>query len=104
MGFPWGNRYWEYVLKIYYYWIERHVGEIQIILSSNNYDFSKLPSKRFHYICSQTIITSLNNKEEYRDTIEKGRTKTAYSLKFDIERLVKYYKLNDYEDNDVSTD
>lgn len=69
----------------------------------NNYDFSKLPSKRFHCIFSQTIITSLNNKEEYKDAIEKGRKTSAYYLKFDIERLVKYFKLNEYEDDGLTS-
>lgn len=61
----------------------------------HNYDFSKLPSKRFHYLFSQNIIAYLNNKSDTKDAITKGRTKLAYNYQFDIQKLKVYFKMND---------
>lgn len=65
---------------------------------NNNYDISKLPSKRFHYLFSQNIVAFLNNKEEFKDAVEKGRTKQSYYYKFDIQKLKRFYKIEDVEE------
>lgn len=59
----------------------------------HNYDFAKLPSKRFHYLFSQNIISFLNNKPEFLNSIEKGRTNTAYHYTFDISKLKTYFNI-----------
>jgi len=61
----------------------------------NNYDLSKLPSKRFHYLFSQNIIAFLDNKPEYKGAIMKDRKNTVRYYQFDITKLKKYYDINE---------
>lgn len=63
--------------------------------NTNNYDISKLPSKRFHYNFSQQIIQYLNNKEDFINSIIKDRTSTKRIYKFDICKLKKFFKIED---------
>jgi len=66
----------------------------------NNYDISKLPSKRFHYNFSQQIIQYLNIKEEYNNSILKDRTSTKRIYKFDIPKLKHFFKIEDESDEE----
>lgn len=63
--------------------------------NSNNYDISKLPSKRFHYIFSQNIIAFLNNKQNYENAITKTRDRNSRQYVFDIVKLKKYFEMTD---------
>lgn len=57
----------------------------------NNYDINKYTSKSFHYIFTHTIIDFLNNIDEYKDVIKKGRNATERYYTIDISKLKKYF-------------
>ncbi len=61
--------------------------------TSNNYDISRFPSKRFHYNFSQQIIQYLDNKDEFVNSITKSRTSTKRMYVLDMEKLKKFFKM-----------
>ena len=71
------------------------ISKYQNFCKNNNYDYSKLPSKRFHYLFSQNIIAFLNIKPEFEDSILKTRRSDSYLYVFNIEKLKKYFNVSD---------
>jgi hypothetical protein len=80
----------EYIVTMDNMWVK-----FKNFCANNNYDISKIPSKRFHYIFSQQVITFLDNKAEYKDTIIKDRNASSRYYKFNIQKLKKYFNIEE---------
>ncbi len=65
----------------------------KLFCHNNNYDVSKLPSKRFHFQFSQNIVEVINNKEGYDNSITKGRERTSRLYTLDMTKLGQYFNL-----------
>lgn len=62
--------------------------------STNHIDISKFSSKRFLFIFNRTITTSLNKKEEFKESISPYKSGGERGMKFDLVKLRKYFDID----------
>jgi len=70
-------------------------------------DISKLSSKRFLYIFKCTIITPLDKKNDYKESIVQTRSSSNRGYALDIDKLRKYFNIEKgsiFEDDDDDDD
>jgi phage/plasmid-associated DNA primase len=65
----------------------------RVFCSKNNYDVSKLPSKRFHFQFSQNIIEIINNKNGFENSVVKDKDRDCRFYKLDMTKLGLYFNL-----------
>ena len=60
---------------------------------NNNYDFTKVSSKSFHFTFTHKIIYQLDKKEETKEAITKSRKSLERYYIFDLEKLKLFFNL-----------
>jgi len=66
-------------------------SEFKKFCVKNHYNISNLPSRRFFYIFNRTIVSTLNRKNDYIDSIMKSRDNSNRGYIFNGKKLSKYF-------------